>query len=42
MLGSLVKALGIENIDWIELIKENLPERVHEVNIKAFEKGLSL
>lgn len=42
MLGSMVKALGLENIDWIELIKENLPERVHEVNIKAFEKGLSL
>ncbi|MCF6460124.1 indolepyruvate oxidoreductase subunit beta [Clostridium sp. Cult3] len=42
MLGCLVKALGLENIDWIQLIKENLPERVHEVNIKAFEKGLSL
>ncbi len=42
MLGCLVKALDLENIDWIELIKENLPERVHEVNIKAFGKGLSL
>lgn len=42
MLGALVKALELENIDWIELIKANLPEKVHEVNIKAFEKGLSL
>lgn len=42
MLGALVKALSLENIDWINLIKENLPERVHDVNIKAFEKGLSL
>lgn len=42
MLGSMVKALGLENIDWVELIKENLPEKVHNVNIKAFEKGLSL
>ncbi|HSH36623.1 MAG TPA: indolepyruvate oxidoreductase subunit beta [Schnuerera sp.] len=42
MLGSMVKALGLENIDWVELIKENLPDKVHNVNIKAFEKGLSL
>lgn len=42
MLGSMVKALSLENIDWIGLIKENLPERVHDVNIKAFEKGLSI
>jgi len=41
ILGSMVKVLGLENIDWIELIKKNLPERVHEVNIKAFERGLS-
>lgn len=42
MLGTLVKALELEDIDWVSLIKENLPEKVHEVNIKAFEKGLSL
>jgi Pyruvate:ferredoxin oxidoreductase and related 2-oxoacid:ferredoxin oxidoreductases, gamma subunit len=42
ILGSMVKALGIEDIDWIELIKENLPEKVHEVNIKAFERGLQI
>lgn len=42
MLGCLVKTLELEDIDWIELIKENLPEKVHEVNIKAFEKGFSL
>ena len=42
MLGCLVKALGLEDINWVELIKENLPERLHEINIKAFEKGLSL
>jgi indolepyruvate ferredoxin oxidoreductase beta subunit len=42
MLGCLVKALGLEDINWVDLIKENLPERLHEVNIKAFQKGLSL
>lgn len=40
ILGAMVRSLGLEDIDWIRIIKENLPERVHEVNIKAFEKGL--
>jgi len=42
MLGMIVKALGIEKIDWINIMKNFLPERVHEVNIKAFERGLNL
>ncbi len=42
MLGLTVKALGLDNIDWKSKIKKFLPEKVHEVNIKAFEKGLSL
>lgn len=41
MLGMIVKALGIEKIDWISIMKNFLPERVHEVNIKAFERGLN-
>ena len=41
MLGLIVKALGLENIDWVSKIKKFLPERVHEVNIKAFERGLN-
>ena len=41
ILGLMVKALGLEKIDWISIIKKNLPERVHEVNIKAFELGLN-
>lgn len=42
MLGLIVKALGLENIDWVSKIKKFLPEKVHSVNIQAFEKGLSL
>jgi len=41
MLGIMVKALDLLEIDWINLIKKNLPERVHDVNVKAFELGLS-
>ena len=42
MLGLMVKSLDLESIDWKAKIKSFLPEKVHEVNIKAFEKGLSL
>lgn len=42
MLGMLTTALELNEIDWISLIKANLPERVHEVNIKAFEIGTGL
>ena len=42
ILGMTVKSLNLQHIDWIEKIKKFLPEKVHEVNIKAFEKGLSL
>lgn len=42
ILGMTVKSLGLEHIDWKAKIKAFLPEKVHEVNIKAFERGLSL
>lgn len=42
ILGALVKALGLEEINWKDLIKANLPEKVHEVNIRAFERGFNL
>ncbi len=42
MLGLIVKALGLEGIDWAGKIKKFLPERFHEPNLKALERGLSL
>ncbi|NLY72547.1 MAG: indolepyruvate oxidoreductase subunit beta [Tissierellia bacterium] len=42
MLGALIKALELEEIDWVELIKRFLPQRFHEVNIEAFNRGLNL
>ena len=42
MFGLMVKAMGMDKIDWISKIKKFLPEKVHAVNLKAFEKGLSL
>lgn len=40
MLGALVKALNLENIDWIKAVKENVKEKFADLNIKAIEKGM--
>ncbi len=42
LLGALTKALGLNEIDWTEIIRENLPEKMVEINIKAFQKGQEL
>ncbi len=42
MLGAISKALDLDDIDFIGLIKEFLPEKVHDVNIEAFKKGLEV
>ena len=40
MLGMTITALELNDIDWVSIIKKFLPERFHEVNLKALEKGL--
>jgi indolepyruvate ferredoxin oxidoreductase, beta subunit len=42
ILGALIKALGLENLEWAEVIKEQLPEKMHEINIKALEAGMGI
>lgn len=43
ILGALVKAMQLEEkADWTKLIKEQVKPKFHDVNIRAFEKGLSL
>ncbi|MPM82549.1 hypothetical protein SDC9_129610 [bioreactor metagenome] len=42
LLGALVKAFELNEIDWIEILKEIIPEKMLEINIKAFEKGMRL
>jgi len=39
MLGVLSAHLGIPLDNWIEAIRANLPEKLHEMNIAAFEAG---
>ncbi len=42
MLGSLIKALELDGIDFTNAIKENVKEKFISLNIKAFEIGKSL
>ena len=39
LFGAMVKALNLDNIDWVEVLKETLPAKILEINLKAFEAG---
>ena len=40
LLGALVKAMGLEALDWDSVLKELIPEKLLDLNIKAFRAGL--
>ena len=40
LLGALVKAMGLEDIDWESVLQELVPPKLLELNIKAFRAGL--
>ena len=40
LLGALVKAMGIEDMDWDKYIAENVKKGFEELNIKAFSAGM--
>lgn len=42
LLGALVKALNLNEINWDEILRENLPAKMVDINIQAFHKGLEL
>lgn len=41
LIGIMAKTTGIEKEVWIESMKEVIPERFIDVNLKAFEEGYS-
>jgi len=41
LLGAAIKRLNIMDGNWQDVIKAHLPEKFHEVNIKAFQEGIS-
>lgn len=42
LLGALIKALGLQDLDWGEVVREVLPEKMHEINIKAIKAGMEI
>jgi len=40
LLGALIKALGVENIDWNEVVAGLVPAKAVDLNIKALAKGM--
>ena len=42
LLGALVKQLGLEEIDWLRVIAENVKEKYVPLNQKALKRGLGL
>jgi indolepyruvate ferredoxin oxidoreductase beta subunit len=42
ILGTIVKSMGLQDINWEKIIKENVKERFVELNLKALEVGMSL
>ena len=42
LLGALVKQLGLDDVDWKGLIAKNVPEKLVDLNLKAFERGYQM
>ncbi|MBK5252759.1 MAG: indolepyruvate oxidoreductase subunit beta, partial [Peptostreptococcaceae bacterium] len=42
LLGATVKLMGLENINWKKIIKENVKPSFFDINVKAFEAGYAL
>jgi len=40
MLGAVVKAMGLEDIDFKQIIRETVKPKFVDLNLKAFELGL--
>lgn len=39
LFGAMTKILGLEEIDWVEILKETLAPKILEINLLAFNKG---
>lgn len=42
LLGTIIKSMGLEAIDWEKIIRENVKPQFVDVNLKAIEVGMSL
>ncbi len=42
LLGALVKAMGLEAVDWPALVAAHVPEKARDLNLKALDAGLRI
>ncbi|MGD9567715.1 MAG: indolepyruvate oxidoreductase subunit beta [Sedimentibacter sp.] len=42
LLGTIVKAMGLEEINWDKILKDNIKPKLVDINIKALEVGVNL
>ena len=42
ILGTIIKSMGLQAMNWEKIIRENVKERFIELNLKALEVGMSL
>ena len=42
LLGTLVKAMELEDINWEQIIRDNVKEKFVDINLKAFKEGIDL
>ena len=42
MLGALIKALNLDKIDWEKILRDILPTKIQDINIKALKKGMEM
>lgn len=42
ILGTIIKSMGLENINWEEIIKDNVKEKYVPLNLEALKVGMSL
>lgn len=42
LLGAIIKAMGLENINWAKILKDNIKEKLYDINMKALEVGMNL
>lgn len=40
LLGAIIQAMGLEDIDWEKIIRENVKAGFEDINIKAFKAGM--
>ncbi len=42
LLGTVIKAMNLEKIDWEAIIRANVKEKFIDINIKALQEGMAL